>query len=351
MSLQAARNAYLPLFSGYPMREWFGVWVKDRWRYERALQSSGRHYLALANRREELEPAPNGNGFACCWQFTSRLHAPTIQPRLGQRLLRRCLTDAPIRLCRQPPLPTGQPQISVLIGHRGLDRLPLLLATLESLAAQTDVAFECVVIEQDSQPWISLLLPGWVRHVHTPPDRPGAPYNRSKAFNAGALQARAPVLLLHDNDMLVPCGYLKRILQNVALGYQAVNPKRYVFYLSECHSSAVLHAAAALDAWPAESIVQNLEAGGSVAITRQAFWEIGGMDEDFEGWGGEDNEFWDRCQTLRCWIWGYEPLVHLWHQRQPLKHAAQNPNLVLARERLSEERLQRIAQLKQRFLN
>jgi hypothetical protein len=328
------------------MREWLGVWIKDRWRYERALRSSGRLYLALANRRERLDPAPDGIGFACAWEFTSRLHAPTIQPWLGQRLLRRCLNDAPIRLSHLPPQPTDQPQISVLMGHRGLERLPLLLATLESLAAQTDVAFECVVIEQDEQPRIAPLLPGWVHHVHTPPARPGAPYNRSRAFNAGALQARAPVLLLHDNDMLVPYGYLQRILQKVALGYQAVNPKRYVFYLSERHTSAVLHAAAALDTWPADGIVQNLEAGGSVAITRQAFWEIGGMDEAFEGWGGEDNEFWDRCQARPCWIWGYEPLVHLWHRRQPLKHSVHNPNLDLARKRLAEDRHLRIDRLK-----
>ncbi|MCP9927903.1 glycosyltransferase family 2 protein [Cyanobium sp. CH-040] len=328
------------------MREWLGVWIKDRWRYERALLSSDHRYLALANRRERLDPAPDGIGFVCVWEFTSRLHAPTIQPRLGQRLLRRCLNDAPIRLIHLPPQPTDQPQISVLIGHRGLERLPLLLATLESLAAQTDVAFECVVIEQDEQPRIAQLLPGWVRYMHTKPPRPGAPYNRSRAFNAGALQARAPVLLLHDNDMLVPCGYLRRILEKVALGYQAVNPKRYVFYLCERHTVAVLEKSAALDAWPAESIVQNLEAGGSVAITRQAYWEIGGMDEDFEGWGGEDNEFWDRCQILQCWIWGYEPLVHLWHCHQPLKHAACNPNLERSRQRLAEERVRRVDRLK-----
>lgn len=328
------------------MREWLGIWIKDRWRFERALRSSGRRYLALANRRERLDPAPDGTGFACRWEFTSRLHAPTIQPRLGQRLLRRCLNDAPIRLSRQHPLLHDQPQVSVLIGHRGFDRLPLLLATLQSLAAQTHVAFECVVIEQDENPRIAPLLPGWVRHVHSPPARPGAPYNRSKAYNEGAKHAIAPVLLLHDNDMLVPCGYLQRILQKLAFGYQTVNSKRFVFYLNESHTSAVLHTAAALDASPAESIVQNLEAGGSVAITRRAFWETGGMDEAFEGWGGEDTEFWDRCQTLRCWIWGYEPLVHLWHRHQSLKHAVRNPNLDLARKRLSEDRHLRIDRLK-----
>jgi hypothetical protein len=115
-----------------------GVWMKDRWRYERALRGASPAYLALANRHEQLEPAPDGLGQACLWQYTSRLHAPGIQPHLAQRLLRRCLADAPIGQGSSPSppsRPTTDPDLSVLIGHRGLERLPLLLATLKSLAS------------------------------------------------------------------------------------------------------------------------------------------------------------------------------------------------------------------------
>ena len=34
------------------MREQLGVWLKDRWRYERALRSPTPEYLALANRMQ-----------------------------------------------------------------------------------------------------------------------------------------------------------------------------------------------------------------------------------------------------------------------------------------------------------
>ncbi len=43
------------------------------------------------------------------------------------------------------------------------------------------------------------------------------------------------------------------------------------------------------------------------------------MDDDFVGWGGEDTEFWDRCQTLRVANHTYMPIIHLWHQSQPGK--------------------------------
>jgi hypothetical protein len=330
----------------FGLRERLGVWIKDRWHWERTLRSPSQRYLSLANRSESLEAAPDGSGYACRWAFTSQLHAPLVQPRLGQRLLRRCLAAAPID--RSPALESsaGDPELSVLIGHRGLERLPLLLATLESLAAQENLRLECLVIEQDPQVRIASSLPPWVRHLHAPLADPAAPYNRSHTFNAGAREARAPVLLLHDNDMLVPRGYGRRILQRIAGGYSVVNPKRFIFYLEQQHSRQVVAGTADFAEQPAAYIVQNLEAGGSMAITAAAYRDLGGMDEAFCGWGGEDNEFWDRCLSLPTWIWGYEPIVHLWHSSQPLKQTADNPNILRAREVMAIPVQERISALR-----
>ena len=329
------------------LREHLGVWLKDRRRWERCLRAPAPAHLSLANRLEQLEVAPDGSGYACRWSFTSTLHAARLQPRLGQRLLRRCLAEAPIERRAEPLNASEAPQLSVLIGHRGLERLPLLLATLDSLAAQRDVGLECLVIEQDPQPRIAASLPAWVRHLHAPLADPGAPYNRSHTFNAGARAARGAVLLLHDNDMLVPSGYARRILERIKRGYAVVNPKRFIFYLSREHSAEVVAGTAGFADRPAESIVQNLEAGGSLAITAEAYAALGGMDEAFSGWGGEDNEFFDRCLTLPTWIWGYEPIVHLWHSSQPLKRTADNPNILRAREAMTLPAAQRIQTLRQ----
>lgn len=333
---------------GPGLRERLGVWLKDRWRYERALRSRSRAYLALANRQERLLPAPDGCGWACDWTYTSDLHAPGLQPQLGRRLLGRALADAPIvRLDspRQPLEPGETPELSVLIGHRGLDRLPLLLATLTSLAAQRDVRLECLVIEQDDEPRIAASLPAWVRHVLAPSRPAGAAYNRSLTFNVGARQARGRVLLLHDNDMLVPEGYGRRLLDRLAAGYEVINPKRFVFYLDPQASAAVLEGRCP-SLGPAGTIVQNLEAGGSMAIRADTYRAIGGMDERFVGWGGEDNEFWERCLTRPSWIWGYEPIVHLWHPGQPGKEHRDNPNLARARELMSRPAHERIEALR-----
>jgi hypothetical protein len=328
------------------LREEVGVWVKDRWRYERALRKGDKSYLSLTNRREQLEPAPDASGYACCWPFTSRLHAPMVQPSLGQRLLERCLADAPIRWQEAPAALEADPNVSVLIGHRGIERLPLLLATLETIAAQHSIRFECVVIEQDVESKIKEHLPPWVHHILAPHHNENGGYNRSKAFNDGARVARGQILVLHDNDMLIPCNYLTRIAEKMQRGYDVVNPKRYVFYLNQQDTNQALSHALNYNTAVAEYIVQNLEAGGSMAIGKDGYWQIGGMDESFEGWGGEDNEFWDRCQELRCWRWGYEPIIHLWHPSQPLKTQKNNINVSMAHTKIKKDRRERISELK-----
>ena len=236
----------------------------------------------------------------------------------------RALADHPIRRTDSPvSSPAAQPEVTFLIGHRGMARLPHLLATLQSIAAQQGAAVECIVIEQDTVSQLGLHLPAWVRLVHTPPPTPHMPYCRSWTFNVGARHARADVLVLHDNDMLVPVDYAVSILDRIHRGYDVVNLKRFVFYLTQVHTQAVFDGSAELlDAAP-EVIVQNLEGGGSVAITRAGYDQIGGLDESFIGWGGEDNDFWERAQTLRVWPWANLPLVHLWHAAQPGKQDAQ----------------------------
>lgn len=300
-----------------------GIALWDAPIYFRAWRSGGDGWLSVRNRAERLEPAPDGSGQRCLWQWTSDLHSAKHVPRLGRWLMRRALADHPIALENAPQAATGAPpQVSFLIGHRGMARLPHLLMTLRSIAAQRGPAVECIVIEQDGVSQLRPHLPAWVRLVHTPPPAADMPYCRAWTFNLGAQHARAEVLVLHDNDMPVPADYAAWILARIAQGYEVVNPKRFVFYLGEAHTQAVFARGADWLEEAPEAIVQNLEGGGSVAITRQAFEAIGGLDESFIGWGGEDNEFWERAQTRRVWPWAGLPLVHLWHAAQPGKRDA-----------------------------
>ncbi|MBK8742588.1 MAG: hypothetical protein IPM02_25240 [Betaproteobacteria bacterium] len=281
-------------------RTLLGVLLLDLPRFILRLSGRKNEYLAICNRDERLEASPDGLGFRCDWKWASELHAPKHLPYLGLRLVKRALRDHPIRRLRAPDTAEGQ-VVSFVIGHRGMDRLPHLLATLESIAGQKAVSVECVVVEQDSVARIVEYLPAWVHYVHTPPPTPDMPYCRSWAFNIGVNHVNGSVLVLHDNDMLVPADYAANISTLMGLGYEVVNLKRFVIYLCERHTHAVFDGTVGVTDVAPFSIVQNLEGGGTVAITRQAYDEIGGIDESFIGWGGEDSEFWERAQTRNVW--------------------------------------------------
>jgi hypothetical protein len=233
--------------------------------------------------------------------------------------MEQAIGEWPIAFVNTPGEASGDFQVSFVIGHRGTQRVPHLLATLATIAAQRSVRCECIVVEQSVQSEVRDLLPAWVRYVHTALPVIDMPYCRSWAFNVGARVARGKVLVFHDNDMLTPEAYAAEVWNRYEEGYEVINAKRFIFYLTERHSQEIESSHELNLMQPPEVIMQNAEAGGSVAITHNAFFAIGGYDESFVGWGGEDNEFWDRAQTRRVWPYGYLPMAHLWHTSQPEK--------------------------------
>jgi len=277
-------------------------------------------WIFMHNRNEQLIANPAGRGVKCDWQWTTDLHIAKVFPFLGRLFMQRAFRDYQIALKDEPEKPSKDIDVSFIIGHRGLERLPHLLLVLRSIAAQKDISLECIVVEQSLNEEIKVSLPGWIRYMHTPLPKPDLPYNRSWALNAGARQAKGKLLVLHDNDFLAPQVYASELMKEFSRGSEVINLKRFIFYLSKKGTECIIAGNRLIIKDAPERIVQNLEAGGSVAVSRDAYFAIGGFDESFIGWGGEDNEFWDRAQTRKVCPYGYLPLVHLWHAGQPDKH-------------------------------
>ena len=323
------------------------VLIRDVGYYELIFLQKDRRYLRLHNRLERIAEGPNGQGYVCLWPFTSKLYAPQVWTYLGGKLLRLALKDSEFNKQDEPMSQCKKElDVSILIGHRGLERLSHLLSTISYFAGQEGVSLECIVIEQDITPRIQEYLPKWVRYEFMKSDSSVSGYNRSAAFNRGVRVAKGNVLVLHDNDMIVPKNYCADIIKLMSKGYDAINPKRFVFYLSKHDSTLVTSSFNNISHCKPEYIVQNLEAGGSMAITKEGYKRIGGMDERFIGWGGEDNEFWSRCSVLNRWIWGYAPVIHLWHPSQPLKRVKQNVNIAKAWSLVESDIGERITNLR-----
>jgi hypothetical protein len=302
-------------------------------------------WVAMRNRDETL--TLDGTGARCEWRYTSDLHIAKVFPASTRRLMRRALRDWPIEFCELSPA-TDRPDVSFIIGHRGLARLPHLLATLRSIAAQRGVAVECLVIEQSATREIENQLPPWVRYIHTPIPSPEYGYNRSWTLNVGARHARGSVLVLHDNDMLCPSGYAAEALRLVRAGWSFLELKRFTFYLDE-EATLRFFENGKLVAQSGCRVVQNAQ-GASIGVARDAFVAIGGFDESFVGWGGEDNEFWHRAESRGdVFAFGFLPFVHVWHPPQAEKldgAAAAGSQRFLSLEQVAPEtRIERLRAL------
>lgn len=324
----------------YSIKEKLGTLVYD-WPRFLACMAKRQGWMHMRNRNDQLKSSADGKGVECDWEYTRTLHLCDVFPITGSWLMKRALQEYPIesknrpdhvsaeRCCWNGELNAGEadlPEVSILIGHRGINRLPLLQLVLKSFAAQQGVRFEVVVVEQDSAPLLRDKLPDWVRYVHNPCP-PTMAYNRSQAFNVAADYARAPLLVLHDNDMMVPTCYAAEMIRWQRQGFEIINLKRFIFYLAEPKDADRENEDASywcndeLSWMLVGEVVENLEGGGSLSIRTDVYNAIGGFDEDFVGWGGEDNEFWDRCLTRNVYEFAYLPIVHLWHPPQSGKRA------------------------------
>ena len=136
-----------------------------------------------------------------------------------------------------------------------------------------------VIVEQDTSPKLKdSELPNCQRiFIYNP-----GLFNRGWSCNVGASATNKPYLIFGDADIFMPkSAYLEcfHYLQE----FEAVDPKKnYVYNVNNI----------ALDplSYQSKNIrYGNTFAGGIFLIRRQSFLSLGMWDEDFEGWGGEDN--------------------------------------------------------------
>ncbi|MFG0335019.1 MAG: glycosyltransferase [Maioricimonas sp. JB049] len=331
------------------MKQQLGCWLHERWRTElvlrvpRLAERLGLRWLDLCNRHERLFAEPDHSGRRCDWAGSSRLTVTRMFPALGPRLLRHCLRHWPVCTNVRDDSPVSdRPQVSVLIAIGGTDRLPQFELTLASLRGQAHEAYEIIVVEQSATPALADRLSSDIRYAHVPIGKDG--FNKSAAINRAAEMARGEELLVHDADYVVPQAYvaecsaaLKRCV--------AVRPGRLLFYLDEASTRAAIAAGDVASGHGIEAVVQNNPT--PIAVRRSAYEAVGGHDEEFVGWGGEDDEFLSRLQTQGMIGGGWMPVIHLWHPPAPRK-ASGDRNRQLTHAKMAIPAKERIRRLQTR---
>lgn len=304
------------------LRQRLGCWAHERWRAElvlrfprvaRALDLSWRD---LRNRAERTCIDPRSGGVECLWRDSSVLTTTRVFPAVGGRLLRHVLREWPIDLeADVGAMVPDEPAVSILIPIGGASRLPQFELALSAARAQEGVSCEIIVVEQSRVPTLASGLPADVRYVHQFLD--GAPaFNKSAALNQAAREAKGDNLIILDADYLLPTRFAAescRVLRDV----ESVRPARLLFYLDEPSTVALSEHHDPFRITGLEKVVANNPT--PIAVRRSTYWQIGGHDEGYVGWGGEDSEFLDRLRTLQICEAGWMPVVHAWHAPAPKK--------------------------------
>lgn len=333
-----------------------GVVLRDLYRYQSAFAHSGggfrsdaNGWISLCNRIESLTAASGEPGVRCNWVWGSELHATRVLPWLARRLMHLSLTEWPILFHDEPRVIAERPRISFIFAHGGSERLTQLRRVIRSIFAQQEVPCEVVVVDQTSHALLPALPPA-VTYRHLAKDGVAPGWHKAWAYNLGARLARGDVLVFHDGDICVPERYAIEILAAIdTRNHAAASLQRFLFYLTARATRGLEEQdPPMLEGLEPDVVSQNWK-GGTIAIHRDAFTAIGGFDEGFVDWGGEDDEFYDRCLSVGHCRSGYLPFVHLWHPPQPARRESTNPNVAdILPWRLGLARTARVGELAQR---
>jgi glycosyltransferase involved in cell wall biosynthesis len=218
--------------------------------------------------------------------------------------------------------------VTVVVGVRALtdepDRLRNAIACLRALNLQ-DLErwrYRIVLVEQDRQPRLREELAPLVDR-YTFAYNPG-PYNRGWAFNIGARMVKGTTgaLCLIDADLLVGPEFLRRGLDELRAGGGALQPFQRIVYLDAAESRRAL---ASREREPLGTFSPagyrgrafTTSQGGCLWVDPAVYDEVGGHDERFRGWGGEDREFWARLARATTIRRTEDTLLHLYHPPPP----------------------------------
>jgi len=312
----------------YTLRQIGGCLVHD---VPRILFS--KHWMYARNRGNRLVLSAEGVDTRPLGNWSEDLYAPKVFPGIGKMLMKRALREWPVRFTKQLVC-SKEPLVTFVIPFRGKDRLPLLHIVVRSILAQRGVGVHCLVVEQSASS-VAVDMPDGVEVLHLPHPSEPQPWRKSWAFNEGVKRSKTEFVVCHDADILVPEDYADQIVRLAnEKAFDVLHLQRFLFCLSKASTDRLLHSNdVTIRPVVPERIRQNWQ-GGTVAVRRKTFLDLGGFDERFVNWGGEDNEFYDRCRTCKTFYSGLLPFVHLWHPVQPRKYSAEREANLLEMKRL-----------------
>jgi glycosyltransferase involved in cell wall biosynthesis len=152
------------------------------------------------------------------------------------------------------------------------------------------------------------------------------PFSKSKAVNHAASQATRDIFVIADSDIILDPSL---IFQSIKLleTYPWVIPYRRVYNLDTASTQELLKHESG---WPIPFVYTGKQRpqmgwGGINILQRHQFERVGGFDERFRGWGGEDDAFAFSLNHLYGQPHRLDATIfHLWHPPGILSHYMAN---------------------------
>lgn len=217
----------------------------------------------------------------------------------------------------------SNPFISITICYRDREYLRLK-CVLESLNQQTFKDFEVIISdygskEVDITPIIDEFPNLNLRIIRTDVD---GFWNRSASLNAGHKTSKAKFVMATDSDMLFEPKFFKMLKPKINEEYFVIH--RLIYETNKSWETEVIYEAVADSSFWDTKIFKKFcpagmrtSGGGACQIvSRKVFFELGGYDEVFQVWGGEDSDMEYRAKTyakLGICDCSYTRFVHMWH--------------------------------------
>ncbi|WP_146060383.1 galactosyltransferase-related protein [Amycolatopsis sp. CA-128772] len=197
-----------------------------------------------------------------------------------------------------PSPATGRGALTVIVPFRASteDRTRNLAVTLRAVrdAARDVPDVEVTLVEQDSGTRLNG-VPRTLYDSHVLVADSG-PFNKSWSVNAGVRRSAHERICVLDADLLVDRAVLAAMLRGLDDADLFV-PYRRVTWMDEVSTTRTIAAVTAasgpyrLDGAAARGLSIDGLYGGCFAVRRDFYLAIGGHDERYTGWGGEDNAF------------------------------------------------------------
>ncbi|HEY2117104.1 MAG TPA: glycosyltransferase, partial [Candidatus Angelobacter sp.] len=191
-----------------------------------------------------------------------------------------------------------QTQVSVVVCQGGQERLRQLAACLVTLRQCRQVG-EIIVVDMGRSPFAAELGRRWAnKYVFVKND---GVFERARSLNIGTALAEHDLVLWIDNDLIVSPEFVSKAVAEMSrrqLDY--LIPYTQVKYLSEIDTQQIMMGTRNPDDCPPASVLRAPRgATGGMGLVKKSFVQTyGGMQEEFRGWGGEDDAWWHKARLL-----------------------------------------------------